>query len=363
MHEGLMALGASTKEVQRLLVSEVRDQCDARGKKLSAQQRKAKQTFNKAFQNGLMCEIEVECPVCGDQKFEEFCKIDRIGLKVQSVMCSRCPTIYSRKRFDEASLKIFYSKFYREMYSGSSVPTDSWFDDQVFSGRKILSQLNDLAVIERDLIGKHVLEVGCGSGGILIPFKEIGAEVVGIDFDDTYMEAGRNRGLNLIDQSIYDFQTDIKFDLIILKDVLEHLPDLNLVLQKLNRLLSETGSIYIQVPTFEGLEFLGYQNDYLRYFQNAHIVHFSEASLNHIFAKNGFITKYSNINGLAIFKHKIGSENVLFDFENERNRSLERIVSILNRRRKVVIKEKIWRLLPKRLIQLYHWVQKRGAQR
>ena len=362
MHEGLMALGASTREVRRLLVSEVVDKSDARGKTLPIQQQLAKQSFNNALRDGLMHEIEVECPVCGEQKFEDFCAIDRIGLKVQSVMCYRCPTIYSRKRFDEASLEIFYSKYYREMYSGSSVPTDSWFEDQVASGRKILSQLNDLVVIEGSLAGKHVLEIGCGSGGILIPFKEIGAEVVGIDFDDTYMEAGRKRGLNLIGQSIYDFQSEKKFDLIILKDVLEHLPDLNVVLQKLNSLLSESGSIYIQVPTFEGLEFLGYQNDYLKYFQNAHIVHFSEASLNYVFAKNGFDTVYSNVNGLAVFKHKVGSANVLFDFENERNTSLKRIVSILNRRRKVVTKERIWKLLPKRLIQLYHLAQRRGAQ-
>ena len=107
-----MALGASTKEVRRLLVSDIEDQRDARGKMLTIQQREAKQSFNEAVRNGLMCEIEVVCPVCGEQKFEEFCNIDRIGLKVQSVMCSRCPTIYSRKRFDEASLKIFYSRFY-----------------------------------------------------------------------------------------------------------------------------------------------------------------------------------------------------------------------------------------------------------
>ena len=358
-----MALGASTKEVRRLLVSDIEDQRDARGKMLTIQQREAKQSFNEAVRNGLMCEIEVVCPVCGEQKFEEFCNIDRIGLKVQSVMCSRCPTIYSRKRFDEASLKIFYSRFYREMYSGSSVPTDSWFNDQVFAGRKIISQLMDLAVIENDLVGKYVLEVGCGSGGILIPFQEIGAEVVGIDFDDTYMEAGRKRGLNLIDRSIYEFQTDNEFDLIILKDVLEHLPDLNLVLQKLKSLLSENGKIYIQVPTFEGLEFLGYKNDYLRYFQNAHIVHFSEASLRYIFAKNGFDVLYSNVNGLAIFKRKTQSSEVLFDFEDERNNSLRRIVHVLNRRRIVGAKERIWKLLPKQLIQLYHWLQKRSVHR
>ena len=362
MHEDLMALGASTREIRRLLVSEVVDKSDARGKTLPIQQQLAKQSFNKALRDGLMHEIEVGCPVCGEQKFEDFCALDRIGLKVQSVMCSQCPTIYSRKRFDEQSLAVFYSKFYREMYTGSSVPTDGWFEEQVSSGNKILSQLKELGVIRHGLSGKRVLEVGCGSGGILIPFTEIGAEVIGIDFDDSYMEAGRKRGLNLIDRSIYDFQTDQKFDLIILKDVLEHLPDLNLVLQKLKSLLSETGNIYIQVPTFEGLEFLGYKNDFLRYFQNAHIVHFSEASLNYIFAQNGFVTEYSDVNGLAVFKHKVGTANVPFDFESERNISLNRIVNILNRRRRVVAKERIWKLLPKQLIRLYHSIRKRGVQ-
>jgi 2-polyprenyl-3-methyl-5-hydroxy-6-metoxy-1,4-benzoquinol methylase len=362
MHEGLLALGASTREVQRLRVCEVGDKNDARGNTLSIQQQLAKQSFNVAVRDGLMREIEVGCPVCGEQKFEDFCAIDRIGLKVQSVMCSQCPTLYSRKRFDERSLAIFYSKFYREMYTGSSVPTDGWFEEQVSSGSKILSQLKGLGVISHDLGGKRVLEVGCGSGGILVPFTEIGAEVVGIDFDDTYMEAGRKRGLNLIDQSIYEFQAENKFDLIILKDVLEHLPDLNLVLQRLKSLLSETGIVYIQVPTFEGLEFLGYQNDFLRYFQNAHIVHFSEASLNYIFAKNGFDTVYSDVNGLAVFRHKVGSPNVLFDFEKQRNISLKRIVNILNRRRKVIAKERIWKLLPKQLIRVYHLIRKRGAE-
>jgi 2-polyprenyl-3-methyl-5-hydroxy-6-metoxy-1,4-benzoquinol methylase len=363
MHEGLLALGASTREVRRLRVCEVGGKNDARGKTLPIQQQLAKQSFNKALRDGLMREIEVECPVCGEHTFEDFCSIDRIGLKVQSVMCARCPTLYSRKRFDEQSLAVFYSKFYREMYTGSSVPTAGWFEKQVSSGNKILNQLKDLGVISHDLSGKRVLEVGCGSGGILIPFTEIGAEVVGIDFDDTYMEAGRKRGLNLIDQSIYEFETDKKFDLIILKDVLEHLPDLNLVLHKLKGLLIETGSIYIQVPTFEGLEYLGYKNDFLRYFQNAHIVHFSEASLNYIFAKNSFDTMYSDVNGLAVFKHKVGLVNALFDFENERNNSLKRIVNILNRRRKVIAKERIWKLLPKRLIRVYHLIRKRGVQR
>jgi 2-polyprenyl-3-methyl-5-hydroxy-6-metoxy-1,4-benzoquinol methylase len=363
MHEGLVALGASTSEVQRLQVSEVGEEFDARGRLLRFQQQLAKQSFNHALRDGLMREVEVWCPVCGEEKFEDFCAVDRIGLKVQSVICARCPTLYSRKRFDEQSLEIFYSRFYREMYSGSSVPTDSWFSDQIFSGLKILSQLKDVGVDSKDLTGKRVLEVGCGSGGILVPFTELGAEVVGIDFDDTYMDAGRKRGLNLIDKSIYEFQTEKLFDLIILKDVLEHLPDLNLVLQKLKSLLSETGIVYIQVPTFEGLEFLGYQNDYLRYFQNAHIVHFSEASLKYIFEKNGFIGMYSNINGLAVFKHKVGSVDVPFDFEYQRNRSLERIVSILNRRKKVLLKEKIWKLLPKPVIMVYHWLNKWGANR
>ena len=362
MHKGLVALGASPREVQRLLVPKVGEKIDALGKKLSIQQQLAKQLFNSALHDGLLREIEVECPVCGEKEFKNVCSVDRIGLKVQTVMCARCPTMYSRKRLDERSLSVFYSTFYREMYTGSSDPTASWFEEQVSSGRRILLQLTELGVTRQELSGKRILEVGCGSGGILIPFTEIGAEVVGIDFDDTYMAAGRKRGLNLVARSVYEFESDKKFDLIILKDVLEHLPDLDLVLQKLKSLLSETGKIYIQVPTFEGLEFLGYKNDYLRYFQNAHIVHFSEASLNYLFSKNGFDTVYSDLNGLALFTHKVGISSVHFDFENERNASVGRIVKLLNRRVKVIAKERIWKMLPKQSLLLYHLIKKRVAE-
>lgn len=361
MHKELVALGASPREVKRLLTPKVGENIDALGRKLSIQQQLAKQSFNSALRDGLLCEIEVECPVCGEQEFKSVCAVDRIGLKVQTVMCTRCPTMYSRKRLDERSLAIFYSRFYREMYTGSSVPTTSWFEEQVLSGRRILNQLSDLGITRNELSGKRILEVGCGSGGILIPFTEFGADVVGIDFDDTYMDAGRKRGLNLVDRSVYEFQSDKKFDLIILKDVIEHLPSLDLVLQKLKSLLNETGKIYVQVPTFEGLEFLGYKNDYLRYFQNAHIVHFSEASLNYLFSKNGFDKAYSDLNGLALFTHKAGISNVHFDFENERNASVERIVKILNRRVRVVAKESIRKLLPKQMIQLYLWIKKKAA--
>jgi len=361
MHKGLVALGASPREVQRLLTPKVGEKIDALDKKLSIQQQHAKRSFNSALRDGLLREIEVECPVCGEQEFKSVCTVDRIGLKVQTVMCTRCPTMYSHKRLDERSLSVFYSRFYREMYTGSSVPTTCWFEEQVSSGRRILNQLADLGVTRQELSGKRILEVGCGSGGILIPFTEIGADVVGIDFDDTYMDAGRKRGLNLVDSSVYEFCSEKKFDLIILKVVLELLPGLDLVLQKLKSLLSETGKIYVQVPTFEGLEFLGYKNDYLRYFQNAHIVHFSEASLNYLFSKNGFDKVYSDLNGLALFTHKSGISSVPFDFENERNASVNRIVKILNRRVRVVAKERIWKLLPKQVVQLYRWIKRWGA--
>jgi len=35
----------------------------------------------------------------------------------------------------------------------------------------------------------------------------------------------------------------------------------------------------------------------------------------------------------------------------------------LNRRRKVVIKERIWKLLPKQIIHVYHAIRKSGAER
>lgn len=88
-----------------------------------------------------------------------------------------------------------------------------------------------------DFTGKRVLDLGCGDGTYTLDFPAWGAaEVLGIDPAEIAVEAGKRKAAaaNLSDKvsfqtgNIYDLKSaigDRRFDIIVLRGVLHHLPD------------------------------------------------------------------------------------------------------------------------------------------
>jgi 2-polyprenyl-3-methyl-5-hydroxy-6-metoxy-1,4-benzoquinol methylase len=119
-----------------------------------------------------------------------------------------------------------------------------------------------------DFKGK-VLEVGCNLGGNLGPFMELGWETVGIDLNPDYIEGAKSiafeQGYGEIasfeQKNIFDISsedTNFKFDLIILKDVIEHVEYQQLFIQKLESFLAPQGKLLIAFPPWS-MPFGGHQ--------------------------------------------------------------------------------------------------------
>lgn len=108
--------------------------------------------------------------------------------------------------------------------------------------------------------GIRVLEVGCGEGGVLKPFIDKGCECVGVDLaekrialaNDFQKEAVEKGTALFLTQNIYeeDFTTRYKnhFDVIILKDVIEHVPEQEKFIPHLKTFLREGGIIFFGFP-------------------------------------------------------------------------------------------------------------------
>ena len=83
--------------------------------------------------------------------------------------------------------------------------------------------------------GTEVLEIGCAEGGVLKAFLDRGCNGTGVELSDSraqlaseYLEEEIQAGkAAIISKNIYDvdFETEFggKFDIIVLKDVIEHL--------------------------------------------------------------------------------------------------------------------------------------------
>ena len=92
----------------------------------------------------------------------------------------------------------------------------------------------------------------------------------------------------MLQGSLESLRNGEKFDLVILSHVLEHVVNPVAFLKKIRSHLADEGLLYIEVPSLEGVLDGKYYYDLARYFQNAHVSHFSSDSLENVMGIAGF---------------------------------------------------------------------------
>ncbi len=133
-----------------------------------------------------------------------------------------------------------------------------YFDWQYYTSRDyILPFVQPFLPKEKSL---DVLEIGCGEAGVLKAFTELGHNCLGIELMEGRLELARTflkeemeKGLiRFINKNIYDIdvQKDIghQFDLIILKDVIEHIPQQEIFIQQLLAFLQPGAVVFFGFP-------------------------------------------------------------------------------------------------------------------
>ena len=106
----------------------------------------------------------------------------------------------------------------------------------------------------------RVLEIGCAEGGVIKAFIDQGYTGVGIELSESRLQRAsqflaedvRNKKLQLINRNIYDIdpKKDFEelFDVIVLKDVIEHIHDQPKLMKKMHDFLKEDGVIFFGFP-------------------------------------------------------------------------------------------------------------------
>jgi SAM-dependent methyltransferase len=102
-----------------------------------------------------------------------------------------------------------------------------------------------------------VLEIGCGEGGNLVPFLELGCKVTGVDISSgridkaiEYLSLFSGDRLRLIKRDIYDCAEllDPSYDIIIMRDVIEHIHDQEKFMGFIKRFLGSRSLFFIAFP-------------------------------------------------------------------------------------------------------------------
>jgi len=99
-----------------------------------------------------------------------------------------------------------------------------------------------------------VLEVGCAEGGLLTTLRQIGIIGLGVELESSRVKLAlqNDADLKIITGDITSkelvSQINSKFDLIVMRDVIEHIPNREMLFDNLRKLLNPGGRVYISFP-------------------------------------------------------------------------------------------------------------------
>jgi SAM-dependent methyltransferase len=131
-----------------------------------------------------------------------------------------------------------------------------YFDELAYSTRKyIIPYINRHYPVEK---GMDILEIGCGAGGNLQPFLELGCRVTGFDLNQSRIADARrilsplreNASVRLFCGDVFKVDGLGKFDIILVRDVIEHIPDKECFFALARNFMSDGGIIYFAFPAW-----------------------------------------------------------------------------------------------------------------
>lgn len=206
-----------------------------------------------------MSELAMRCPVCEGATFSPGTEIfdDRYGEpnRYQLASCVSCGHVATAPRLRESDLPGLYGTYYPR----KSIGADDVMREADKAKRALASLVrwwngSDNQGQYSVRAGEVMLDVGCGSGTSLLEAKALGAKAFGIEADPNVKPIAAALGLtihfgNLQDQPF----PEQAFDLIIMNQVIEHLPDPDEGLRALGQRLTPDGRVVLVFPNTASL--------------------------------------------------------------------------------------------------------------
>lgn len=225
----------------------------------------------------------VNCPVCDSNRAALFFEKDWF----QYVQCQDCSMIYMNPRLNHAATYAFYNSDVNAIYNEIKF-------DQVL----IVPSLDDrINLANLDLIDRYrtrtdgtLLEIGSAKGFFLSKAKERGYKVYGIELNKKNAELSRQLvGDTVSEVDLFDacFEAG-KFDVIYMRDVIEHVPNPQPFFRELNRIAKPGALMFIETHNIDGLIHQIVREKHTVIFGFEHPNHWSPKTLGKALENNGY---------------------------------------------------------------------------
>jgi SAM-dependent methyltransferase len=165
---------------------------------------------------------------------------------------------------------------------------ESWW----YRGRRMVaSKLLSKFIKERNL---EILDFGSGYGGMFDFLKEYGT-VDGFEVETEAISSCEKRGYKKVFSSTSEFfNSDKKYDLVVMFDVLEHIEDDKATINSLYGILNKNKTLVITVPAFMWLWSIHDE-------QHKHFRRYSRKQIVNLLKNSGFEVEYSSYWNMFLF--------------------------------------------------------------
>ncbi|WP_108804606.1 bifunctional 2-polyprenyl-6-hydroxyphenol methylase/3-demethylubiquinol 3-O-methyltransferase UbiG [Aquimarina sp. Aq107] len=134
-----------------------------------------------------------------------------------------------------------------------------------------------------------LLDIGGGTGDFLVQAGLKGWQVKGVEPNEQAREIARKKKI-ILEPNTTDLPSH-NYDVVTMWHVLEHVPDLEIQVKELKRLVKPGGYIIIAVPNFKSFDAGYYKSFWAAYDVPRHLWHFSKTSIEKLFAKENINLK------------------------------------------------------------------------
>jgi len=263
---------------------------------------------------------KTNCLVCNSTEYFPYSYKGQFNLTTNVVICKNCGFSYLNPRWTKERYHTFYTKEY-DTYYRPEVISKNYKYDASKSIKDII--IRGEGIVDFNTPGLNILDVGTGMGDSLIYLKEkvnSSANYFAIESSEFCIRYLEKNGITVVTNDVdadWHLPNNEKFDIIIMRHVLEHFLKPEEVLSKIRAVLKSEGTLYVAVPDAKNPT----KPLLAHFFRIVHVSYFSKLSLSNLFTQIG-LKSLKIIEGDEYERKEIFSfcrKNIEGSFEPDKN--------------------------------------------
>ena len=160
--------------------------------------------------------------------------------------CNACEHIYTRYSWSKEGLSEVFKNAHQNQLAGGDPDTNRTIWAPVVE--RAINVLGGFKKISSLKASPTWLDIGCGSGGLIMTAADFGFDSIGLDARPEAINRILSLGFNARQVDFMDYPDDTSVDVISMMDVLEHIPHPTSAIEKARLIIRDRGLLIISLP-------------------------------------------------------------------------------------------------------------------